>query len=80
MQDITYVHKAVPEHRIHQQFYRNTRKNGSISLVRQCQTSLAVNALATGVSVTVYTILSMETATPYAYAGGGSCSEMYLPS
>ena len=58
------IHKGVPEHRIDQQLYRKTRKNDIISLVRQCRTPPAVNALATGVSVTVYTILSMETATP----------------
>ena len=56
--------KTVPEHRVHQQLYQNTRKNDIISLVRQCRTPPAVNALATGVSVTVYTILSMETAMP----------------
>ena len=58
------IHKAVPDHRIHQQCHRSTRKNDIISLFRQCRMPPAVNALGTGVSVTVYTILRMETATP----------------
>ena len=57
------IHKSVPEQRIYQQLYRKTRKNDIISLVRRCRTPPAVNALATGVSVTVYAILSIKTAT-----------------